>query len=137
MIYLSIISVLNLTKYVKLSQIFLDKNIFCLFYNAFIRSCRFFLYFWGWLSGFIIYFKLSFKFTYNIIASKQNIYICCCFLGLPLPGRENGINDYFHCNINERKLHEFPGFNAPCPPDVIDVWFFFLLVKLFILLMFW
>ncbi|XP_026816970.1 zinc finger CCHC domain-containing protein 8 homolog [Rhopalosiphum maidis] len=39
---------------------------------------------------------------------------------LPLPGRENGINDYFHCNINERKLHEFPGFNAPCPPDVID-----------------
>ncbi|KAE9522262.1 hypothetical protein AGLY_017335 [Aphis glycines] len=39
---------------------------------------------------------------------------------LPLPGRENGTNDYFHCNINERKLHEYPGFNAPCPPDVID-----------------
>ncbi|XP_022168152.1 zinc finger CCHC domain-containing protein 8 homolog [Myzus persicae] len=39
---------------------------------------------------------------------------------LPLPGRENGINDYFHCNINERKLHEYPGFNAPCPPDFVD-----------------
>lgn len=39
---------------------------------------------------------------------------------LPLPGRENGINDYFHCNINERKLHEYPGFNAPCPPDIVD-----------------
>ncbi|XP_015364683.1 PREDICTED: zinc finger CCHC domain-containing protein 8 homolog [Diuraphis noxia] len=39
---------------------------------------------------------------------------------LPLPGRENGINNYFHCNINEKKLHEYPGFNAPCPPDFID-----------------
>ncbi|XP_025208630.1 zinc finger CCHC domain-containing protein 8 homolog isoform X2 [Melanaphis sacchari] len=39
---------------------------------------------------------------------------------LPFPGKNTGTNDYFHCNINERKLHEFPGFNAPCPPDVID-----------------
>jgi len=55
--------------------------------------------------------------------NKTLIYIF--FLALPLPGRENGTNDFFHCNINEKKLHEYPGFNAPCPPDVVDVRFFF------------
>lgn len=27
----------------------------------------------------------------------------------------------YYYNIDEKKLHEYPGFNAPNPPDVLDV----------------
>lgn len=42
------------------------------------------------------------------------------YLGLPLPGRENGDTAFF-CNINEKKLHEYPGYNVPSHPDAVDV----------------
>lgn len=44
-----------------------------------------------------------------------------CYLGVPLPGNKNGENDICYNNIDEKKLHEFPGFNAPYPPDAVDV----------------
>lgn len=47
-----------------------------------------------------------------------NILFC---VGVPLPGRENEEDDIFNCRINEKKLHEYPGFNAPFPSDCIDV----------------
>lgn len=42
-------------------------------------------------------------------------------LGVPFPGRGIEEDDIFSCSLNIKKLHEYPGFNAPCPPDVIDV----------------
>lgn len=41
--------------------------------------------------------------------------------GLPFPGREKHTSDAVYCNVNKRKLHEFPGFNAPPPVNSIDV----------------
>lgn len=43
------------------------------------------------------------------------------YSGLPLPGRQNDISDTVFCNINKRKLHEYPGFNAPPPANYVDV----------------
>jgi len=47
--------------------------------------------------------------------------VCYFNLGLPFPGKGKAENNIFFCNLNERKLHKYPGFNAPCPPGVVDV----------------
>lgn len=52
-----------------------------------------------------------------------------CYLGLPLPGRENEDNNIYYCNINENKLHKYPGFNAPCSPNVVDVSIFIFFLR--------
>jgi len=40
-------------------------------------------------------------------------------LGLPFPEKQNENEVYY--KINKNKLFNYPGFNAPCPPNTVDV----------------